>query len=59
MEMTLKTSPEFMNPLLRKRVYSVSDKSRIGAAGGETGGAEPKENQNPSLEVITARFDGG
>ncbi len=59
MEMTLKTSPEFMNPLLRKRVCSVSDKSRIRAAGGETGGADPKENQNPSLEIITARLDGG
>ena len=57
--MTLKTSPEFMNPLLRKRVCSVSDKSRIRATGGETGGAEPEENQNLSQEVITARLDGG
>ncbi len=36
----------------------VCDKSRIRAAGGETGGAEPEENQILSLEVITARLDG-
>jgi hypothetical protein len=56
--MTLKTRPEFMKPLLSQRVSSVCDKSRIRAADGETGGAEPEENQFLSLEVIVARIDG-